>query len=66
MKLRKYIDLINEFVEQNPEALDLDVIHASDDEGNSFHLIHYPISKGLFNGYDYDMGNESPNAVCIN
>jgi len=66
MTLKQYIDSINEFVKQNPEALDLDVIHASDDEGNRFHLIQYPISKGFFNGWDYNQGSEKPNAVCIN
>jgi hypothetical protein len=66
MKLKQYIILINEFAKQNPETLDFDVIFSSDDEGNSFHLINYPISKGHFSGYEYDTSSETPNSVCIN
>ena len=66
MTLKQYIDSINEFVKQNPEALDLDVIFSCDAEGNHFERVEYAVSKGYFSGWEYDMDNNKPNAVCIN
>ena len=66
MTLKQYADLINQFVKQNPDALEFDVIFACDDEGNDFELVHHAVSKGSFSGRDYEMNSEKPNAVCIN
>lgn len=66
MTLKQYADLINQFVKQNPEALEFDVIFACDDEGNNYEKVVCAVSKGYFSGWEYDMNNDNPNAVCIN
>lgn len=40
MTLKEYIKGIEDFVKQYPEALDMPVIYASNDEGNSYHTIY--------------------------
>lgn len=79
MKLRDYIDGLNELVKEMPEALDFDVVSASDDEGNSYHIVNFGPSIGHFDteerdflsaeGWEpWDDNDEMPenNAVCIN
>ena len=78
MKLRDYIENLNKFVEENPEALELEVIYSSDDEGNDFSRVHYTPSKGIFEGGyrgefisleqldDWCREKSEINAVCIN
>ena len=39
MNLREYIENLNKFAEEHPEYLDLDVIYASDDEGNDYDYV---------------------------
>lgn len=46
MKLKEYIETLQEFVKQNPQALDYKVIYAKDDEGNGYQEIHYSPSVG--------------------
>lgn len=36
MKLREYLEELQEFVETFPECLDMDVIYSRDDEGNGY------------------------------
>jgi len=45
MKLSKYIEQLNEFVKENPEALDMKVIYSRDDEGNGYQEVGYGPSK---------------------
>ena len=81
MTLREYKELFDNFISLNPDALDLDVVHSSDDEGNEFNLVifgptlgHYSQSDKMFidiKNPDYldDFGinpDSDPNAVCIN
>ena len=76
MKLREYIKNLNEFVDQNPEALDLDVVTAVDDEGNGYNYIWATPSAGInmegdFIFHEDDVANylssgESINVVCVN
>jgi hypothetical protein len=48
MKLKEYLENLNNFVKENPDALDLEVIYSSDDEGNDFQAVHYTPQMGIF------------------
>ena len=75
MKLKDYIEDLNELVKQHPEALELDVVCASDDEGNDFSRVHNFAALGYFEPGQFtpesefkacDMINTKSNAVCLN
>jgi hypothetical protein len=72
MKLKEYIDNLNDQVKDNPEILNYDVIYSSDDEGNDFDLVVYTPTIGKFNKDDdgwyqkFDSESSEPNAICIN
>lgn len=40
MTLEEYVDNLNDFLEQNPEAKELPVVYASDPEANDWHYVH--------------------------
>lgn len=66
MTLEIYISLLNEFVKENPDALQKQVIYSCDDEGNC----HSPVLYGP-DKYKYVKGvaiqsEKGYNAVCIN
>ena len=75
MTLKEYVENLNEFVKENPEALDYIVVYSSDDEGNSYGRVHYTPSIGQYEDYEFihvesfedrEMDGEDANAVCIN
>lgn len=75
MKLKEFIANLNEFVKENPEALELDVITSKDDEGNGYNEVVYTPAIGNFEDKDFtskssmeEEGYEDMeiNAVCIN
>ena len=69
MKLKEYLESINELVKNNPSLLELDVVYASDDEGNNYDFVAFTPSVGKFNGKPWDgfeCPTENPNAICIN
>lgn len=75
MKLKEYIENLNEFVKENPDALDLDVLTSIDDEGNGFNMVSFSPSKGYYDGNDfiydqnlkeYGYDDSDINAVCVN
>jgi hypothetical protein len=75
MTLKEYIENLNEFVKENPEALDYIVVYSSDDEGNSYSQVYYTPSIGQYKDYEFihaenfedrEMDGEDANAVCIN
>jgi len=70
MILKDFIKNLNEFVEENPETLDMQVITSIDSEGNGFEYVHYTPSKGLFENHEFIQKDEENdlncNAVCIN
>ena len=75
MTLKQYIEMLQKFVEENPETSEFEVIYAEDDEGNGFGTIAYSPSKGVFvdgefytesNLADEDYQPSDMNAVCIN
>lgn len=75
MTLKEFIENLNEFVKENPETLDMQVITSKDDEGNGFNLVHYTPSKGIYEDRefisseqyeDYERDDSETNAVCVN
>jgi hypothetical protein len=75
MKLKEFIENLNEFVKENPEALELDVYTSKDDEGNGHNsVVCEPVlgnfEDGVFSSVEQieDAGWEDVelNAVCIN
>jgi len=73
MKLKEYIRKLQAISVMHPEV---EVVCASDDEGNSFSKVHYDPTLGNFDGdewHDIDELKTEPaysdlkiNAVCIN
>ena len=73
MKLKKFLNKLNKIAKENPVVLDYDVITASDDEGNSYHQVHFDPSVGiLVDGEDYesntgeDQFSQTAEVICIN
>jgi len=76
MKLNEYIQKLQEIVNENPEAEQLEAVYGIDDEGNAFHpVVHNPTVGYYFNNEFYDreymkeedeIENHTPNAICIN
>lgn len=75
MKLKEYLENINELVKADPNILDYTVVFSSDDEGNSYNEVHYEPSLGIYEddewvGVEYDSyenyDEKDINAICIN
>lgn len=68
MKLKNFLENLNEFVKQNPKVLELDVVTSSDDEGNSYNLVHYSPSIGIYKDREFEITEDLDEAdsVCIN
>jgi hypothetical protein len=75
MTLKEYIEGLQEFVKENPDALELEVITSIDDEGNGYNPVYYGPSKGHYDGGDYSpvssfeeygLDNDDINSVCVN
>jgi hypothetical protein len=81
MKLKEYIQQLQELVDTNPEAADLIVVYSKDDEGNEFQVVNWTATLGHFKGKyrgafisetgikedeDLEEGDYPINAVCIN
>jgi len=63
MKLREYLDRLNEMIKENPECLEYDVITAKDDEGNGYDHVHWTPSVGMLidGGYGFCSDEEDWN-----
>ena len=75
MTLKEYLENLNEFVAEHPEALEYEVVTSADDEGNYYNPVHYTPSIGLFKDDEFthkdnfeecEIDNEDANSVCIN
>jgi len=67
MILKEYLNHLNTLAKDKPELLDLLVITASDDEGNSFNPVVYtPIAGNYNNGEFIADHHQTLNAVCLN
>ena len=66
MKFKEYVENLNKLLNERPETAELDVVTSSDDEGNSYNLVHYTPSVGHLDE-DREYTEEKPiNAVCVN
>lgn len=75
MKLKQYVENLNELVRTNPEYLELEVISAKDEEGNGFDKVEFEPSLGNYNDEEFtqvenfedlDEDDRIINSVCIN
>jgi hypothetical protein len=78
MKLKEFLDGLNQLVKDYPACLNLDVITAKDAEGNGFEIVHYGPSVGVFEDdefcpkdsdyfeEEYGYTDTDVNAICIN
>ena len=73
MRLKEYMKNLNAFIDEHPEALEYDVITASDEEGNAYQGVYFEPSLMYLDDdgdavtYDDDDDEaEPPNAVCVN
>lgn len=75
MTLKEYINNLTKFAEENPEALDMQVVTSKDDEGNGYNPVYFEPSKGIFEEGDfitveqyeeYERNSSETNAVCVN
>jgi hypothetical protein len=66
MKLTEYIKHLQKIAETNPNV---EVVYASDSEGNNFDRVHFTPSLGKFEDgvfSDLEIEEKEINAVCIN
>lgn len=75
MKLREFLENINELVKKNPEYLNHLVVTSSDDEGNNYTPVYFSPGVGIFEDSDFipedqvddwDRDKSDVNAVCVN
>jgi len=81
MILKEFIDNLNEFVEENPKALNMQVVTSKDDEGNGYNQICDTPSVGNFDEDEKEFKSKEQindpeneyetdwyplNSVCIN
>ena len=78
MKLRQFLNEIEQMVKANPEKMDCEVIYSSDDEGNYYQKVHNSpcwVHVENLNKYDMDLLGmyadeatdiEDCNAIIIN
>lgn len=77
MKLKEWLDKLNKLVESDPGILEVEVIYAKDEEGNSFEVVQYTPSIGFYDSknqefsgqeslYDPNEGENLTSVVCLN
>lgn len=75
MTLKEFMENLNEFIKENPETLEMEVVTSKDDEGNGYNRVYYTPSKGMYEDGDFisfdsleDYGKDEDeiNAVCLN
>lgn len=81
MTLKEFLEGIDNFVKENPEVLDLQVVTSKDDEGNGYNPVYYTPTMGLYEDRDFTpykkedkddypttayIEKDEINAICIN
>jgi len=77
LKLKEFLENLDKFVKDNPDALDMYVVTSGDDEGNQYNFVYYTPTIGYYDRGDknfvsihqYDEFGYKPNmnnSVCIN
>jgi len=68
MKLKEYLDKLTKLYEKY--GGDLDMVYASDDEGNHFDYVQYKPSAGTFHSHEneglFTGTEEKPDCICVN
>ena len=69
MKLKEYIEVLNQMIEKDPSLLKFEVITSIDDEGNGFNPVNYYPAIGKYNRKNREFAaenSETHNAICLN
>lgn len=67
MKFKDYVGILTKQLKENPEWAELDVVYATDDEGNGYEYVTHDATPGSLHDGEMDFsGDEGFNAVCIN
>jgi len=81
MKLKEYLLNLKKAVEDNNDLLDMELVYASDDEGNDFRSVNYLPTLGIFlagefiakddieeynEEYETEYSEKDLNSLCIN
>ena len=73
MKLRKFLNNIDNLVKEYPEILEYEVVYSEDEEGNGFNIIYYEPSIGVYNKQDkefylgeMELSQNDIKVICIN
>lgn len=80
MKLKEFLNNIQEMVKKDPSLLEKNVIFAKDAEGNGFEEVYYSPSVGVYDTEEYEFvpadsedfeeeyeyTKEDINAICVN
>lgn len=78
MKLKEFLEGLNQLIKDNPTYLDLTVIASEDAEGNGFDEVYHGPSVGVFKDdefidtnsenfeEEYGYTDKDVNAICIN
>ena len=67
MTVREYIEALVVLVKENPKALDMQAVTASDDKGSGFVVVHYAPLIGEYKNRQFNsQAIENANAVCFN
>lgn len=72
MTLQEYLDWMNQLLIERPELASMQVVYATDDEGNSFQEVHCNWTVWKFDEYSWSFITEDDeafdwiNAICIN
>jgi hypothetical protein len=70
MTLKNYVKELKAFIKKYPEAMDMQIVTAIDDEGNSYVPVVFGPSRGEYNKethqFEICRTPENYNAVCLN
>lgn len=70
MKLKEYLNNLQEFIKENPQSVEFEVAYSADDEGNYYQKVNFTPSFAIFEDItQYHLerqGEGTPNAVIIN
>lgn len=80
MKLKEFLENIQEMIKEDPSLLELDVITSKDAEGNGYEEVYWSPSPGVYDSdenefvpsnsedfeEEHEYTKEDINAICIN
>ncbi len=77
MRVKEYLEALNKLVNDNPGALELELITSIDDEGNGYNRVFYTPSLAIYDGSElivtWDENEEEipvtidkANCICLN